>query len=145
MQVPWLIVQARKSGIVRYVGRGANYLVQRSDVVDLYIAALERAPAGSFYFVENGEASFAQIAQAIATAIGTWRATVLVSRRSDRGVGGYIHAAHTFGSNSPVRAKRARTELGWQSRHTSLIQWIEREGWGCCGRECTLFRLNRSK
>jgi hypothetical protein len=39
--------------------------------VDLYIAALERATAVSFYFVENGEASFAQIAKAIAPAIGT--------------------------------------------------------------------------
>ena len=52
-------------------GAWCQYLVQRSDVVDLYIAALERATAVSFYFVENGEASFAQIAKAIAPAIGT--------------------------------------------------------------------------
>jgi nucleoside-diphosphate-sugar epimerase len=68
VQVLLLIEQARKSGIVRYVGRGANIWsnVHIDDLVDLYIAALDRAPAGSFYFVENGEASFAEIAQAIA-------------------------------------------------------------------------------
>ena len=72
MQVPLLIAQARKSGTVRYVRLGANVWsnVHIDDVVDLYIAAPERAPAGSFYFVENGEASFAQIAQAFARRLG---------------------------------------------------------------------------
>jgi hypothetical protein len=31
----------------------------------MYIAAPDRAPVGSFYFVENGEGSFAETAQAI--------------------------------------------------------------------------------
>jgi nucleoside-diphosphate-sugar epimerase len=36
-------------------------------------------------------------------------------------------AAYTFGSNSRVRARRARNELGWQPKHSSAIAWIERE------------------
>jgi hypothetical protein len=36
----------------------------------MYIAAPDKAPVGSFSFVENGEGSFAEIAQAIAHSLG---------------------------------------------------------------------------
>ena len=36
-------------------------------------------------------------------------------------------AAYTFGSNSRVRARRARSDLGWQPRHLSATDWIEAE------------------
>jgi hypothetical protein len=40
---------------------------------------------------------------------------------------GKVHAHYTFGSNSRVRAKRARKELGWTPRHTSALAWIEED------------------
>ncbi len=40
-------------------------------------------------------------------------------------------ANDTMGSNSRVRAKRARAELGWRPREKSLIEEIER---GCYAR-----------
>jgi nucleoside-diphosphate-sugar epimerase len=129
VQVPLLIEQARKSGIVRYVGRGANIWsnVHIDDLVDLYIAALDRAPAGSFYFVENGEASFAEIAQAIARRLrlGEPQSWSVEEATNEWGCD---YATYAFGGNSRVRGKRARSELGWRPRHSSLIQWIEREG-----------------
>jgi nucleoside-diphosphate-sugar epimerase len=94
--------------------------------VDLYVTALDRAPAGSFYFVENGEASFVEIARAVARGLGLGQSqSWSVDEATEEW--GYIHATYTFGSISRVRGKRARTELGWQPRHSSLIQWIERE------------------
>ena len=40
---------------------------------------------------------------------------------------GKLRAYYTFGSNSRVRAKRARNELGWALRHGSMLTWIEKE------------------
>ena len=64
VQLPKLIDAAKKAGVPRHVGPGANRWgnVHIADVVALYLLALEKAPAGSLYYAENGEASFKQIA-----------------------------------------------------------------------------------
>ena len=36
-------------------------------------------------------------------------------------------AYYTFGSNSRVRARRARRELAWTPRHGSVLDWIRDE------------------
>ncbi|QCI67996.1 NAD-dependent epimerase/dehydratase family protein [Phreatobacter stygius] len=128
VQVPRLIAQARRSGIVRHVGQGANIWsnVHIDDLVDLYLAALAQAPAGSFYFVENGEASFRHIAEAISRRLGLGPPQAW-SVEDAAGEWGYLQAVYTFGSNSRVRGVRARGELGWRPRHGSLTEWIERE------------------
>ena len=71
VQIPALVDQARRSGIARHVGRGLNIWsnVHIADVSDLYLLALEKAPPGSFYFVENGETSFRDLVDAIAAAL----------------------------------------------------------------------------
>ena len=68
VQIPMLAAQGKKSGIVRVIGKGLNTWsnVHIEDVVDLYLLALEKAPAGSFYFVENGEESYGNVCAAIA-------------------------------------------------------------------------------
>ncbi|WP_323505800.1 MULTISPECIES: NAD-dependent epimerase/dehydratase family protein [unclassified Glaciimonas] len=49
VQIPPLVAQARKSGIGRFVGKGVNIWsnMHIEDVVDLYLLALKKAPAGS--------------------------------------------------------------------------------------------------
>lgn len=128
VQIPPLVAQARASGVVRHVGRGVNRWsnVHIDDVVTLYRLALERAPAGAFYFVENGEASYAQIAQAIANRLQLGAPQPWSVEEAAR-AWGRGHAVYSFGSNSRVRGKRARRELGWAPRHDSVTEWIERE------------------
>ncbi len=129
VQVPWLVAQARRSSVARCVGKGANIWsnVHVADAVELYLAALERAPAGAFYFVENGEASFRSIAEAIAHRLGLGEPASWPFEEAAR-EWGYARAAYTFGSNSRVRARRARDELGWRPTRASLIDWIGSEG-----------------
>ena len=127
IQIPALVRQARRSGVPRHVGPGLNIwsTVHIEDVADLYRLALERAAPGSFMFVENGEASFRDMVGAIGRALGLgaaqpWRFEDAVAEW------GFQRAAYSLGSNSRVRARRARA-LGWSPRHASVLEWIARE------------------
>jgi nucleoside-diphosphate-sugar epimerase len=125
LQVPFLVDNAREQSVVQIVGRGVNRWsnVHIDDVAELYLLALEKAPAGAFYFAENGEASFAEIGEAIAARLALGPVESLpAGLAAERW--GESRAYYTFGSNSRVRAKRARRELGWTPRHTSVISWI---------------------
>jgi nucleoside-diphosphate-sugar epimerase len=125
VQIPPLVAQARKSGVARYVGQGVNVWsnVHIEDVVELYLLALNKAPAGSFYFVENGEASYKDIVTAIAKRLdlGEPQSWPIEEAIKEWGFG---HAVYSFGSNSRVTADKARRELGWQPKHTSVFDWI---------------------
>jgi len=128
VQIPPLVAQARKSGSARFVGKGVNIWsnVHIEDVVELYLLALKKAPAGSFYFVENGQASFADITAAIAERLGldapqAWPVEEAIKEW------GFGHAVYSFGSNSRVSARRARNELGWEPKHVSVTEWIRRD------------------
>ncbi|RFP16296.1 MULTISPECIES: NAD-dependent epimerase/dehydratase family protein [unclassified Duganella] len=125
VQLPRLLKQARKSGIVRHVGRGLNIWsnVHIDDVVDLYLLALEKTEAGAFYFVENGEASFRDMSTAIARALhlGAPQDWPLEQAKEEWG---YEMASYGLGSNSRVRGQRARTQLGWKPHRPPVLDWI---------------------
>lgn len=125
IQIPFLVEQARAAGAVRVVGKGLNRwsTVHIDDLSDLYVLALQSATAGAFYFAENGESSFAEIGQAIAERLGLGPVTSIAADEAAQ-LWGTAKAFYTFGSNSRVRAKRARRELGWTPRHDSAIAWI---------------------
>src|SRR6202049_3491992 len=128
VQIPFLVDQARKDGVVHIVGRGVNRWsnVHIDDVAELYLLALQKAPAGAFYFIENGEASFGEIGESIARRLKLAPAQSWTVGDAE-GRWGKFHAHYTFGSNSRVRAKRARRELGWTPLHTSALAWIEED------------------
>ena len=72
VQVPWLIALAKKAGIAKHIGSGENRWsnVHIDDLVPLYLLAIEKAPAGAFYFAENGENSMREVCQAISRMLG---------------------------------------------------------------------------
>ena len=127
-QIPGLAKRAKASGVVRHVGKGLNIWsnVHVEDVADLYRLALAKAPAGAFYFAENGEASYRDICAAIARRLKLGEPQAWPFEDAARELG-ENSAAYTFGSNSRVRARRARSELGWQPKHGSATEWIEAE------------------
>ena len=129
VQIPTLARLAREGGAPRHIGRGLNVWsnVHIEDVADLYLLALERAPAGSFYFVENGEASYKAMAEAIGRALGLDQPPQAWPFEAAAKELGLAPAKCTYGSNSRVRAEKARRTLGWAPRHSSATQWIERE------------------
>jgi nucleoside-diphosphate-sugar epimerase len=128
VQLPRLERQAKQSGIVRHVGRGLNIWsnVHIDDVVDVYRHALDKTPAGTFYFVESGEAQFRDMTTAMAKTLKLrgpedWPLEEAVREW------GYEMANYGLGSNSRVRGTRARKLLGWAPKRNSVIDWIAGE------------------
>ncbi|WP_153100076.1 NAD-dependent epimerase/dehydratase family protein [Paraburkholderia hayleyella] len=128
VQLPRLVHEAQKSGVVRHVGSGANIWsnVHIDDVVELYRLALEKSPAGTFYFVESGEASFREMAQAVAEVLGLGAPQSWPLAEAQKAWGDEM-AAYAMGSNSRVRGERARRLLGWKPVRTSVTDWIRQE------------------
>lgn len=127
IQVPWLIDVAKREGVGCHVGSGRNVWsnVHIDDLVDLYVAILERAPAGALYYAENGENAMVEVAQAVSRMLGFGGATRALSVPEAVALWGEGGARYTMGSNSRVRAVRARSELGWQPHRPSLLHEIE--------------------
>jgi nucleoside-diphosphate-sugar epimerase len=128
VQLPRLLKQARKSGVVRHVGTGQNIWsnVHIEDVVSLYLLALTKNIPGTFYFVESGEASFVDMTTAIAEALNLGKPQDWPLKDAEA-EWGYEMANYGLGSNSRVRGKHARALLGWVPKRTSVVEWIRNE------------------
>jgi nucleoside-diphosphate-sugar epimerase len=126
IQVPWLIQVAKKYGVAKHIGSGANLWanVHIDDLVALYLLAIEKAPAGAFYFAENGENSMREVCEALSRMLGYGGRTQTMTVEEAAAEWGEGPANDTMGSNSRVRAKRARAELGWKPKGPSLLEEI---------------------
>lgn len=127
IQVPWLIKVAKKFGVAKHIGAGENRWanVHIDDVVGLYLLAIEKAPAGAFYYAENGENSMREVCAAISRMLGQGGRTQSMTIEEAVTEWGDGPANDTMGSNSRVRARRAREELKWHPKARSLIEEIE--------------------
>jgi nucleoside-diphosphate-sugar epimerase len=134
IQVPWLINVAKKFGVAKYIGPGENRWanVHIEDLATLYVLAIEKAPAGAFYYAENGENSMREVCEAISRMLGQDGRTQSMTVEEAAIEWGEGPANDTMGSNSRVRAKRARAELKWRPKARSLIEEIEH---GCYAQE----------
>jgi nucleoside-diphosphate-sugar epimerase len=127
-QLPKLTALSKKMGAGVYFGKGLNRYsnVHIDDLAELYLLALEKAPGGSFFFAENGDASFKEIADMISRFLGFGGKTIslsveeLVRQYGDAGRYGMT-------SNSLVSAVNAR-RLGWSPRAPSLADYFNSDG-----------------
>jgi nucleoside-diphosphate-sugar epimerase len=128
VQIPTLARQARASGIARYIGRGLNRWsnVHIDDVAALYVRALAKAPAGTFLYVESGEATLREITQAIADRLQLGEAKSWAAGDAIHAWGREM-AVFALGSNSRVRGSFAKNSLSWAPQHHSVTDWIRQE------------------
>jgi nucleoside-diphosphate-sugar epimerase len=126
-QIPKLTTFSQQVGAGVYFGKGLNRYsnVFISDLVDLFVLAIEKAPSGSFFFAENGEASFKEIAELVSVKLGFGGKTQSVPVEV---VVAHFGEAARYGAagNSRVQAISAR-RLGWTPRGPSLQDAIEHE------------------
>jgi nucleoside-diphosphate-sugar epimerase len=126
VQIPRLAALASKSGVPRHVGRGENIWsnVHIDDLVDLYLRVLAGGTAGAAYYAENGENSMREACVAIGRSLGLGERTAPMTREESIAEFGEGPATYSYGSNSRVRATRARRELGWAPRGPALLATI---------------------
>ena len=129
VQLPLLIRLAEKRGNAAHAGPGENIWsnVHIDDLVTLYPVAIEKAPAGAFYFVENGENSMRELCVSINRMMGFAGPPSAMTMQEAAAEWGEGTAEDTMASNSRVRAKRAR-QLGWKPAALGVIEEIEQ---GC--------------
>lgn len=127
-QVPMMLRAAVQTGYVPIIGTGANIwsTVHIHDVVDAYRLAIHGAPAGAFYFVESGAASFADIGQALASrlSLGQPRKLSMVEAIN---LYGQMPARYLLASSSRVRGKRLSRDLGWSPTQRAITEWIRKD------------------
>jgi nucleoside-diphosphate-sugar epimerase len=132
IQIPFLVSNAIEQKAVQLVGPGRNVWsnVHIEDLANLYGGVLDSLSSninsGSFYFAENGEASFMEVAQAISQRLNIATMEHLPAELAVE-KWGMAKALFSLGSNSRVRSVRARSQLGWAPKHDSLTNWILHE------------------
>lgn len=123
-QLPVVFRKSKEMNAGVYLGKGLNKWsnVHIKDLVCLYALALEKAPTASYFYAENGEASYGEIAIYVSQALGfsgkviSWNANDALAELGD-------WAKYAWGSNSRVRAVHARNLLGWKPNGISLKEW----------------------
>lgn len=123
---PILIAASKRRGAGLYVGAGENTRshVHIQDLVDLYLLALDGAPAGACYFAENGEHTGREMATYISRMLGFGGKVLSITK--DEAIQEFSEKHIYYGSNGRVRAVRARQELGWKpSARPPLLEEVE--------------------
>lgn len=112
--IPMRLQDAREIGVVHYVAPGKHQVsaVHVDDVAQLYVLALEKAPAGSiFHAVTESGISEKVIAKAISGVVGCKTEGISYSEAISKwGVG----IAAFFSINNQISANKAKQELGWK-------------------------------
>ncbi|WP_416435108.1 NAD-dependent epimerase/dehydratase family protein [Priestia megaterium] len=126
-QLPEIIRKSREFKAGVHVGKGVNRWsnVHIKDLADLYLLALKKAPSASYFFAENGEESYGDIAKVVSKALGfqgktmSWPIEEAIAELGD-------WARFAIASNSRVRAVNARNLLGWKPSEETIFEWIEK-------------------
>lgn len=118
---------ARKEGAARYVGTGENRwpFVHVDDLADLYLLALEKAPAGTLLLGVTGPSvAVRELAAAASRGAGADGRTVAwpVEEARDT-LGDYADALVL---DQRASGKRAEELLGWRPRRSDVLEDLER-------------------
>jgi len=121
-----LIKLAQERGQACHIGAGANIWghVHVEDLADGYVLALEKAPAGTFFFLAGGEATWRQMAQAIGRLLGFGETTGSIGTVDAVRLWG-APFTHAMSGNSRVTSAKARGMLGWAPHRPSILHDIE--------------------
>ncbi|RAJ88105.1 nucleoside-diphosphate-sugar epimerase [Chitinophaga dinghuensis] len=125
-QIPTLMRDARQRGSAIMIGKGVHLTsnVHVMDLLSLYELAIDKAPAGSFYYAENGLTSFKAIAEQINRSLGLKEEVKSLSISEAIEIWGPAMAHFGLGSNIVASAAKARQELGWQPVFDNLLEEI---------------------
>lgn len=113
---------ARETGAARYVGDGQSLwaFVDVDDLAQLYVLALEKAPAGSLYNAAHGPSyRVREIAEAASLSAGAGGKTQAIPLDEARKTMGAFADALVL--DQQVSGEKAEKELGWTPRAASVL------------------------
>jgi nucleoside-diphosphate-sugar epimerase len=121
-----LVESARRNGAARYVGTGENrwQLVHVDDLADLYLLALERAPAGTVLLAGAGDAiPVSRLAVAASRGAGAGgRTSAWPLEEARKSLGAYADA---LALDQQTSSARARELLGWRPHRPGPLEDLE--------------------
>lgn len=121
--LPAMWVQsAKEEGAARFVGDGSSHwpVVHVEDLAQLYVSALEKAEAGSIYnAADNTSFTVREMARAASNGAGTNGAVTSWLLDDARNALGAFADALVI--DSSVNSQKARKELGWQTRSSTIL------------------------
>lgn len=122
-----MVESGKRKGTVRFVGTGENRwpLIHVDDLADLYLKALENAPAGTLLLVASGPSMrVREIAEAASRAAGAeGRVESWPIEQARERLGFYADALVLDQQASGAKAEQL---LGWTPRASSLLEELER-------------------
>jgi nucleoside-diphosphate-sugar epimerase len=124
--LPNLIALARKHGAAPHLGAGdvRQGYVHIDDLVDLYILALERAPAGSMLHAVTDEIALGDLARAVSRLVGAGGRTEALSLMDMHALGG--GAGVSLSLNKRLASEKTRRALDWNPTRRDILQDTER-------------------
>jgi nucleoside-diphosphate-sugar epimerase len=126
IQIPLMVRAAQENGVSRYIGAGENIWsnVHIDDCADAYLLALEHAPAGSYFYLESGEDTLGDVARAVGRLLGHNEPAQSMTMADAVAAWGPPMSL-SLGSNSRLRADKARAMLKWTPKGPPMIDDIE--------------------
>lgn len=117
------IESARETGVVRYVGNGQNHwpVIDADDLADLYVRAIEKAPAGTLLIAAEQRAY--QVREIAAAASATGRTDAWPLEEARKALGGYADALVL---DQKMSSDRAQALLGWKPRALGILEDLRR-------------------
>jgi nucleoside-diphosphate-sugar epimerase len=121
---------AKQSGTARFVGDGTNHwtTVHRDDLAALYVLALERAAPGAIYNGGDGT-SFTVREMAEAASIGAGAGGAVAAWPLDEARAALGAFADGLALDSKMDSDRARRQLGWRTRATTILDDLLSVSW----------------
>jgi nucleoside-diphosphate-sugar epimerase len=116
-----LVASARRDGVVRMPGDGSNHwpVVHVDDLSDLYVRAIEHAPAGAVLLAVHRTETFRDVAAAASDAAGAAGKVVAWPLEDARRALGDV--ADALAADQQLASRRATQLLGWRPSHVDLL------------------------
>jgi nucleoside-diphosphate-sugar epimerase len=128
-----LIALARAHGAAPHLGAGGvrQGYVHIDDLVDLYVVALERAPAGAMLHAVTDEVTLGDLAGAVSRLVGAGNRTEALSLMEmfARGGGGGV----SLSVNKRLASDKTRRLLDWTPRRADLLEDVEHGSYAAFG------------
>jgi nucleoside-diphosphate-sugar epimerase len=123
--LPNLIALTKTIGAAPHLGAGGvrQGYVHIDDLVELYVLALERAPAGTILHAVTDEIALGDLAKAVSRLVGTGGRTEALSlmEMHARGGGGGV----SLSVNKRLASDKTRTVLGWAPTRYDILADVE--------------------